>query len=149
MTIPQLSSNRLGLSQIDGGLKIPFQDNKLVIGVGTSPFTIADTVRFGASTALPAAMVIEKDKKICLTSDGINLNSRTDICTTFGANAVADRLITFNNGAKEYVVIGKGYYQRIIGGVTTEYTATNNKDSITLFRGSQTYGSDKLYQAFQ
>ncbi len=66
---------------------MPFKDNKLVIGVGTSPFSIADTVVFGMKTLEPLPVIVEADKKICLISKGDGLNNRTDVCTTFGEHA--------------------------------------------------------------
>ena len=152
MTIPQLSSNRIGwYSQLNGGRKMPFKDNKLVIGVGTSPFSIADTVVFGMKTLEPLPVIVEADKKICLISKGDGLNNRTDVCTTFGEHAAW--LTTFSNGAKNYVVIGNGYYH-FRDATTNTYKdrfLTGNRDYITLFEWPKEYptGGDRFYRAFQ
>lgn len=88
MTIPLLSSTnaRLGYSwlETDGTTgKIPFRENRMVLGEGTRAFTLADTVGFGIKTQLRMPLLIESNKLMCLSSTGTSLNSN-EICTRFG-----------------------------------------------------------------
>lgn len=47
MSIPTLSNARLGYSWLDGVPgKIKFEDNRMVLGVNTKAFTLADKVGF-------------------------------------------------------------------------------------------------------
>ena len=85
MTIPVLAgTQRLGYTWLDRTPgKVAFADHRMVLGVGTKAFTLADSVGFGIKTRFRIPLMIEADKKICLKSEGTSLNSE-NICTTFG-----------------------------------------------------------------
>lgn len=111
MTIPNLSFARLGYSWLDGEVgKIPFIENRMVLGAGTRAFTLADTVGFGIKTKYTIPLAIEANKSICLDSTGNGLN-HTRICTRFG-NLVSDAYkFTPYESNIQYVLIGRGDFQ--------------------------------------
>ncbi len=76
--------------------------------------------------------MIEADKKICLKSEGLALNSMT-ICTTFGAEALDPMIWTRIDGTR-YVVIGQGEFQSQKADRTYERMVANSPNNITLFR---------------
>ena len=85
MTIPLLSKNSktLGYSWLDGVAgRIRFEENRMVLGVGTRAFTLADTVGFGIKRAYNVPLIIEANKLICMRSLGAAINS-AQVCTTF------------------------------------------------------------------
>jgi hypothetical protein len=90
MTIPTLSNARLGYSFPDliadvPGQQVSFSENSLVVGKNTRLFTLADTVGFGVKTQEIMPLVIEADKKFCLTGTGnITRDSR---CSPIGKYA--------------------------------------------------------------
>ena len=72
MTIPTLAGTRntLGYSWLDGTPgKVAFADNRMVLGVGTKAFTLADTIGFGIQTQYIIPIILEATKKMCLTSN--------------------------------------------------------------------------------
>jgi hypothetical protein len=139
MTVPTLSSARLGYSWLDVPGRIRFSENRMVLGVGTSAFTVADTVGFGIVTApddkgLTAPLIVNTDKKICLVSSGTSVTN-SSVCTTFGSNATP-AYTPFPSGGKTYIVLGKGYYQTPIAGtnpVRYDQKTANNPNDILLF----------------
>lgn len=126
MTIPRLSSARLGNSQLDivpGSPnlgRVNFASYQMVLGLNTQAFTLADTVGFGVKTGEPLALAIPKNKYFCLGSDGSALNSNT-ICTTFGAlaDSTFQTYPNVSDPGNPYILIGDGYYQ---------YPSTQNPD---------------------
>lgn len=134
MTIPVLAgSQRLGYTWLDGTPgKVAFSDNRMVLGVGTKAFTLADSVGFGIKTQFRIPLMIEADKKICLTSEGSSLNSAS-ICTTFGAGA-PDSMVWTRIDGKRYVVIGQGEFQSRKSDGTYERMVANSPNNITLFK---------------
>ena len=69
MNIPLLSRARLGFSWLDGVPgKLAFEQNRMVLGLGTKAFTLADTVGFGIKRDESIPLVISADKEICLKS---------------------------------------------------------------------------------
>ncbi len=84
MNIPVLSSTHIGYSWIDGQPgKIRFEDNRMVLGVGTKAFTLADTVGFGLRPRFLVPLMIEVNKEFCLASTGDALNIGK-LCTVIG-----------------------------------------------------------------
>lgn len=136
MTIPLLAgTQRLGYTWLDGiPGKVAFSDNRMVLGVGTKAFTLADTVGFGIRTQYRIPLMIEANKKICIKSEGTSLNSE-NICTTFGEGAPTSMLWTRPIDGKKYVVIGQGdfQYQNILAG-PYYVNSVNNSNDITLFK---------------
>jgi hypothetical protein len=148
MNIPLLSRARLGYSFLDIDTsrqigKIPFSENRMVLGVGTQAFTLADSVGFGLKTALPIPLIIRSDKTICLSSSGSNLNSN-EICTEFGqyidTTHQTERICGVN-----YVILGRGDYQvpdpATCAGAPATYIprAANSANNIVFFRGNERY----------
>jgi len=161
MTIPVLArTQHLGYTWLDGVPgKVAFSDNRMVLGVGTKAFTLADTVGFGIQTRYRIPIILEANKKLCITSNGSSLNSET-LCTTFGNAADLDptRIQKWQRADGVWFVnIGVGDYQKynpnprptlpIPGEINyaaklenynnwTQYTLekSNSANSITLFR---------------
>lgn len=144
MTIPVLAgTQRLGYTWLDGTPgKVAFSDNRMVLGVGTKAFTLADTVGFGIKTQYRVPIMIEADKKTCLQSSGNSLNSET-ICTSFGdASILSSNVHVFTRyDGKKYVVIGNGDYQYQTGPLSAFYVNSlqSNSNSINLFKGPTQY----------
>ena len=71
MTIPVLAgTQRLGYTWLDGTPgKVAFSDNRMVLGVGTKAFSLAETVGFGIRTQYRVPLMIEADRKICIKSE--------------------------------------------------------------------------------
>lgn len=165
MTIPVLAgTQRLGYTWLDGERgKVAFNDNRMVLWVGTKAFTLADKVGFGIRTQYKYPLILEADKKACLQSTGNSLNSEI-ICTSFGEAANADSRIEKwqRVDGKYFVNIGIGDYQILnptprppaptLG--ETNYTAklqayydwrqylpasSHSANNITLFRGPVQY----------
>jgi hypothetical protein len=103
MTVPTLSSARLGYSWLDVPGRIRFSDNRMVLGVGTSAFTVADTIGFGIKLTEPLPLIVNTDKKICLVSSGNSVNTNS-VCTTFGRYATS-AYDPFVSGTKTYIVL--------------------------------------------
>jgi hypothetical protein len=141
MTIPVLAGTQhLGYTWLDGTPgKVAFSDNRMVLGVGTKAFTLADTVGFGIKTQFRIPMMIEADKQICLKSEGTSLNEQT-ICTTFGAEAPASMIWTRPIDGKQYVMLGQGdfQYQTTLGGAYTS-SGINSPNNVTLFKWPNLY----------
>jgi hypothetical protein len=146
ITIPTLSNTRLGYTWLDGiDGRLRFSDNRMVLGVGTSAFTVADTVGFGITNATRTPLVIDGDKTVCLGSTWPNLTPNT-LCTKFGAN-VDSTIETFTTPAtasmpaKTYVLLGNGYYQQAVSidpvtnAVTFAQKNATSANNITLFQG--------------
>ena len=125
MTIPRLSQARMGQSWTN---VIPFSENRMVLGVGTKAFVLADTVGLGVKTQYAIPLIIEADKKICLESSGNSLNSNR-ICTTFGNLAPVKRF----NG-KDYVVLGRGDYQIRLANGTYALAMADGITNVDLFK---------------
>lgn len=145
MTIPVLAwtQQKLGYSWLDGiQWRVAFNDNRMVLGVGTKAFTLADTVGFGIKTQYRVPIMIEADKKTCLQSTGNSLNSEI-ICTSFGdASALSSNVHVFTRyDGKKYVVIGNGDYQYQTGPLSAFYVNSlqTNSNSINLFKGPVQY----------
>ena len=135
MTIPQLSNARLGYSWLDGVPgKIAFADNKMVLGVGTRAFTLADTIGFGIKQQYQIPLIVESNKNICLNSTGESITNNT-VCTTFGALVPLSMKFTPPGSTTQYVLLGNGEYQiRQTDGTYVKYFKTNNANNITLFK---------------
>ena len=114
MTIPVLAgTQRIGYSWLDNQPgRVAFNDNRMVLGVGTKAFTVADKVGFGIKTQYRIPLIIAADKRICLKSEGSSLNSES-ICTTFGTAANISTGINQWQRAdgKWFINIGAGDYQ--------------------------------------
>ncbi len=96
----------------------------MVLGVNTRAFTIADTVGFGIKLAYQLPLIVEANKKMCLTATGASLNSNT-LCTNFGDLVPSSMKFTVPGTTNEYVIIGNGDYQvRQIDGTYRQYTVT-------------------------
>lgn len=158
MTIPTLSRARLGYSWLEGETgRISFPENRMILGVGTKAFTIADTVGFGIRSQYAIPLIIEASKAICLSSTGSSMNSN-EICTPFGRYAAEDPNIRRENiCGKDYIILGKGDYQVPTCTLPAVYTgkSSNSSNSITLFKGKDSYlvyparlGSTTLNSAF-
>jgi uncharacterized repeat protein (TIGR01451 family) len=144
MTIPVLAGTKhLGYTWLDGTPgKVPFSDYRMVLGVGTKAFTLADTVGFGIRTQFQIPIMIEESKKICITSTGSSLSPQT-LCTTFGEAVVwqsgIHRFQRFDGTT--YVVLGNGDYQYQTG-ATFPYQQVHlngNSNNINLFRWATQY----------
>ena len=81
----------------------------MVVGNGTNVFTLSDVVSFGFTQKYNVPLLIEADKKMCLSGQGNGVNN-TELCTQFGAEAT-NSYQTYNNGQTNYIVMGNGYYQ--------------------------------------
>jgi hypothetical protein len=153
MTIPTLSNTRLGYTWLDGVPgKIRFQDNRMVLGLNTRAFTLADTVGFGIKTWYQIPLIIEADKLVCLKSDGVTLNNN-NLCTRFG-DLVPPGPMRFTppGSSTGYIVMGRWYYQiRQLDGSYVQVFASN-PNNIDLFKGANTYsttnGNMRLSEAF-
>jgi hypothetical protein len=134
MTIPTLSNARLGYSWLDNQPgKIRFEDNKMVLGVGTRAFTLADRVGFGIKQMYNIPLLIEVDKFVCLKSGGTSMNAN-NVCTTFGALAPSNMEVMVA-GVKKYIIIGNGDYQiRQTDGTYIQYTKVGNPNNVDLFK---------------
>jgi hypothetical protein len=107
MTIPTLSNTRLGYSWLDGiAGKIRFQDNRMVLGLNTRAFTLADTVGFGIKSLYRVPLIIESNKLICLKSNNITLTNNS-LCTRFGELVPNTMKFTPPLSTTEYVVMGR------------------------------------------
>lgn len=142
MTIPVLSRARLGYSWLDATPgKIAFADNKMVIGVGTKAFTLADTIGFGIKQEYQIPLIVESNKTICLASTGNSITNNT-ICTTFGALTPQSMKFTPPGSTLEYVLIGNGEYQiRQANGTYVKMLAQSNPNNVTLFKGNNAYAT--------
>lgn len=155
MTIPTLSRARLGYSWLEGETgRIAFNENRMVLGVSTKAFTLADTVGFGIRKQYLIPLMIEANKTFCLSSTGANMNSN-EICTPFGRYASEDPKIGRERiCGKDYIILGKGDYQVPTCTLPAIYTGktANSSNSITLFKGKDSYpagSSNFLRNAFQ
>lgn len=134
MTIPVLAgTQRLGYNWLDGiPGRVAFGDNRMVLGVGTKAFTLADTVGFGIRTQYRMPLMIEADRKICIKSEGSSLNTQA-LCTTFGQETPTSMIWTRIDG-KKYIVLGQGDFQSRKSDGTYELNSVNHPNSITLFK---------------
>jgi hypothetical protein len=109
MKIPTLAGvTRLGTSPVDTNGRIRFEENRMVLGNGTSAFTVRDSVTLGVQTQYAMPIILESDKKICLVSDGTQVVGQ-ELCTTAGRHyaAVTQDRFTPAGSTQEYIVIGK------------------------------------------
>jgi hypothetical protein len=125
---------------------VNFSEARLVLGVGTSAFTVADTVGFGIKTQFRIPLLIEADKDVCLESSGNSLTSGR-LCTKFGADVPSSVQTLTRPDGKRYVILGNGYYQvptvLTPQGWTYETRDAYSDNNITLFKaGTRTYWPD-------
>ena len=104
-------------------------EHRVVIGKGTSVFTLQDEVILDVTTQYQIPIMLPADRLLCLSSTGSAVASNT-LC-----NPAKRYASTRTINGSEYVVIGSGSYQnRRPDGIYENVLITNPTNSITLFK---------------
>ena len=109
---------------------IPINEHRVVVGKGTSVFTLKDEVILDVTTQYQIPIMLPADRLLCLSSTGSAIEDNT-LCNPVSRYAPVRTI----NGS-QYVVIGGGYYQNRRSDNTYENIRISSPtNSVTLFNG--------------